>query len=177
MRTATKRLAVAILGLTLATPFAAQRVLVRPLPDSLVERWVTPRLADSERVEPPAFIGSLGPAGNSILVISSEGLHYGGFVLIDSAGGWRKIPLPLLADWAGETVEGVMVEKGPAGSEPLIIVIATYITGIGRHGGEEFYLTAAIQWNGSAFVHRCDLEVRIGKLETAAAIRRELRRI
>ncbi len=159
-----------------AAPLAAQRASVRRLPDSLVERWVTPRLAtDSERVEPPVFTGPLGPAGNSILVIADEGLHYGGFVLADSAAGWRKILLPELQGWAGQTIEAVMIEPLPAETGPLIIVIATYITGMGRHGGEEFYENAVLQWNGSAFVHRCDIESKVGALRSAAAVRRALR--
>ena len=167
----------------LVLPGAAQQrtqrgavVSVEQLPDSLVQRWVDPRFDSNEGRQDPVFIGRLGPSPRTILVFAASGNEFSGFALADSTPAAPKLPLPELSDSAiFNTLEAVLFEPAPGDSAPYIIVIATYITGIGQGGGTPFYHNAVLQWNGTRFVRLRTIEQRIEELKTAAAVRRVLR--
>ena len=165
--------------ITAASVTSAQqpaRAAVEQLPDSLVERLVTPRLAPDETVLPPVFVGSLGPRQRTILAFTDSVETYGGFTLMDSSGTWVQHRLPWLAeDDVGASLDAVLFDTSPGDSVPRIICIVTYIYSRGSHSGEEYHKNAVLRWDGSQFVHLPDVERRIEQLTTAAAVRRVLR--
>ncbi len=166
-----------------ALPLAAQQraprraaVPVEQLPESLVQRWVDPRLDSNQSRQDPIFIGRLGPSPRTILVLAASGNLFSGFALADTTRATPKLALPELSDSAiFNSVEAVLFEPAPGDSAPYIIVIATYITGIGQGGGTPFYHNAVLQWNGTRFVRLPAIEQRIAELQTAGAVRRVLR--
>lgn len=166
-----------------ALPLAAQqRGVARrgpaavQLADSLVQRFVTPRLVTDEQLLPPVFVGDLGPPGKTILALTDSGFGgvYGGFALLDSAGTSVQRRLPFLEDNAGQSLDAVLFVTAPGDSVPLIVCMATYIYTRGSHSGEEYNANAVLRWDGHAFVHQTDVEQRIERATTAAHVRRIL---
>lgn len=188
------RWALALLVLTLTpaavlaqAPPRSAVARVERLPDSLVATLVTPRLGANERLEPPVFVGPFGPAARTVLAITCERCNtppilgrppdFQGLALVDSAGAWRTIRLPPLQNGAHlpDELLAVLFENVDADPALEIVVIASYITGVGPNGAAPIADNSVLDWDGRAFVHLPDLERRIATLETAAAVRRALR--
>jgi hypothetical protein len=73
------------------------------------------------------------------------------------------------------SLEAVVLDDIDADGTREVIVIATYMTGIGPTGAEPFHSNAVVAWNGSVFVRLRSVEAKVSQLATAAKIRRTLK--
>lgn len=174
--------AIAIVPPTSAAPAPSAAPTAKAAPGSFQQisladerRLVTPHLA-GKKLAHPAFRGPFGPPGDSIVALTATAdgpAELTGFVVL--ADG-RVLPLPKLHDhWTLWETHAVMFEDFDSDGAKDLIVIAEYTTGAGPQAAVPFFASAAVRWDGQAFVRVPAVEKKIELLGDAAAIRKALR--
>lgn len=143
-------------------------------PMNLEARMRASLRAQEEELAAPPILGAVGPrAGCGVATALRAPGQRLGLVVLCGGEVYRAGPLkPWMVEEVVETF--LMDVSGDGGAE--IVVVATYVSGVGPDGLEPFTSTAVLAFDGASFTHLEDAEARAGALAEPEAVRAALTR-
>lgn len=79
-----------------------------------------------------------------------------------------------LHPWAGDEVGSVFLADADADGHNEVIVLASWMSGVGPEGAIPFQANAVMRWDGHALTHLTEAEARVGALTNEGAVREAL---
>ena len=142
-----------------------------------VDAIVKPHMGKGERVDHAVFRGPLGPGPRAILVLTQRAEKGGASRLIGFViSGKRRLPLPIpKTHWpSGVEVAAVLLLNLDADKHLELVIMTTYMTGVGPTGARDQHENYVLDYDGKGFVRLARLEKRIWSKASARAVKRAL---
>jgi len=147
------------------------------VPDAELPALLGPHGVSPKDLAHAVFRGPMGPAAEAALVITREGGGRGVFHgrVIAGPRAW-SLPIPDVA--APYEIPAVMFEDADGDPAKEIIILATWMTGMGPTGAHPFPRNVAFDWDGAAFMGvGGEVEAAIAEAPDAAAVLAGLARV
>ena len=135
------------------------------VPASIVDIRVRPHLQAGEEIKSDVIVGPPWIDDTATIVgvlhaVDSGGSPRGFELLVVTASGTTRTPLadawwegePVKPSWMGDRVEAVFFADVDGDATLEVIVLATYVTGIGASGAQPFFSNDVMDWVESALV-------------------------
>lgn len=156
------------------TADAPAQARYRAIPESAAQA-LADALGPAHGLGYPPQVGPFGPAPDGLLVLSKDDAgRLGGYVETEFEGAVTRLPLPDLP-WAMSEVHEILFEDADGDGRDDAIILVNAMTGVGPTGAEEFFGAHVLGWNGSEFVHLTEVERKLDRAKSVAAVRKLLR--
>ncbi len=158
------------------------------VPDSILDLRVWPHLQAGEEIKTDVIVGPPWVDGTATIVgvlhaLDSGGNPRGFELLVVTASGTTRIPLAdawwegeqVEPSWMGDRVEAVFFADVDGDATLEVIVLATYMTGIGPTGAQPFFSNDVLDWVDGALGPLEPWAARLAGVETEQSARALLR--
>jgi hypothetical protein len=142
---------------------------VAPLNNAQARAFAETHLMPDENLQPFVFSGVVGRSESVIALVENDG-QLSAFLVDVSVEGGRRVELPALHEnWTFDALQEVLFEDVDSDGATELLVVATYVTGLGPEAGQLFPSVSILDWTSDGVVRRRDIEelAMLGRMDGA----------
>lgn len=153
-----------------ATPAATPAPAEAPTasPDDQIRALLGPE----EQLNRPAIVGAVGDQPSCVSAVIASGARPDLELIVRC--GDAVVRSGQLQSWASYEEGPVWLQDADGDGKSEVIVMSSWMTGMGPTGAEPFQANSVMRLSGGALSHLEAVEVKVGPLETEQAVRAAL---